>query len=254
MVCQGAEATPTHMMWCLLAQGLQKSKGGLHTCFECRARSGRGTLQNVLEHDLLPQCRQQHGIQPPHLRLEHLKDRFPALDRALMDFWRHKPRFEWYHPGGGGDFPTGELMGQDSTGRAWFKSVWDGGDHCLRQWSRIDFYRPVADWTNADWAEVASGCSQVSSTMLRDFRAGQKASWMECMVGAVYHVGTNADHLQGSILCVRGLAGPHAMLHQLLEVWRCMVALEIPMPPGANAHPPQFRALPASIELLALTA
>ena len=106
-------------------------------------------------------------------------------------------------------------------------------------------FRPADDWQNADWAELANGCSWLSSTMLCEFRASQKASWMECLVGAVYHVGTQAVHLPHSILNVRGPAGTQAMLLQLAEVWRCLVALRIPMPPSAVRTPPSFSTLPS---------
>lgn len=236
-------ADHSEVQQCLLAQGLQKSKGGVSTCFSCRAQQGRGTLQNVLEGELPPECR-HHGVTPPIPRLQHLQPLFPALDNALMDFWSQRPFFIWYHQGGGGPFPTGELC-QDDSGRMWYKSIWDGGQHGMRQWSRIDFFRPAPDWVNADWDETLRGCPRISSFLLHEFRASQRATWMECLVGAVYHVGTQAVHLPNNILSVRGPAGPHAMLFQLAELWRCLVALQIPMPPLARRTPPSFSTLPS---------
>ena len=167
----------------------------------------------------------------------------PGPGQCLDGFLVAKAIFIWYHQGGGGPFPSGELC-QDNRGGMWVKSIWDGGQHGMRQWSRIDFFRPEL-LTNADWDETLRSCPRISSLLLHDFRASQRASWMECLVGAVYHIGTQAVHLPNSILSVRGPAGPHAMLFQLAEVWRCLVALRIPMPPLAVRTPPSFSTLPS---------
>ena len=226
---------------CLMAQGLQKSKAGGNTCFDCRAQAGRGTLQNVLQSEMFPACSLRHGLRPPIPRLQHLHHLLPALDDALCDFWRYKPVFEWDHPGGGGWYPSGGAKCFDHNGQERYISEWDGSHYGSRAWSRIDFFRPACDWSNADWDEVCRGCEDLCEFLLPDFRATQRASWIECMVGSVYHVSTNGAYLTSSAISVRSTAGKEIMLRQLRVIWDCLRQLTIPMPDAAR---PSFDALP----------
>ena len=171
-------------------------------------------------------------------------ERIKTLDKALMDFWSPKPRFVWYHPGGSGMYPTGEPCGLDARGRALFKSTWDGSHYSLKQWSRIDFCRPADDWENADWDKVARNCRGLSQSLLLNSRASERASWMECLVGAVYHVCTQGHYLQDSRLCVEGAADAFATRQQLIEIWTCLTALGIPMPPEVETNTLPIETLP----------
>ena len=101
------------------------------------------------------------------------------------------------------------------------------------------------DWENAEWDEVARGCERICNFMLRDFRASQRASWMECMVGSVYHIGTQAKYLHPTVFGVLGCAGKQAMLQQLDDVWHCLAQLGISMRKDPEDNSLSFTHLPS---------
>ena len=106
------------------------------------------------------------------------------------------------------------------------------------------------DWENAEWDEVARGCGRTCHFMMRDPRASRRASWIECMVGSVYHIGTQAKYLLPTVFGVLGRAGKQAMLQQLAEVWHRVAQLGISMYKDSDDNSSSFTHLPS----LALTA
>ena len=163
---------------CLQARGWDKKKNNWR-CGRCHHQ-----VQNCIEADLGEICKRNgHGVwQHPyelvdfHGFIEH------RLDYAVARFLELGFTFRWHHETLGGNFP-----GSSPTD-------WMGGIDGSRTFSRIDFYRPATDWTNRRWCEVALHM-RMSTHELKDARHCTYASWMECLVGLIYAVGTNGSKL-----------------------------------------------------------
>jgi hypothetical protein len=173
-------------------------------------------MQHVVNSDVAFTCFQNHGVVPPREPLQHLHYLLPELDMALMEFWQHGPEFIWCNSGGGGQVPRSAC------------SVRDGTPQLVNQFSRIDFQRPASDWENADWDEVCRHLTRTRAIMLFGARASERCSWMEAMVGCVFHAGTAGQLLKGQRFGVKSRSGNH--LTQLAAVWERMAAIGSPLP------------------------
>ena len=209
--------------WCLQAQGWNRKRGAWR-CHGCHSQP-----QNCLAADLGSECvhhRDEIFQFPPELGEHHgfIRD---FLDLHVQRFIEFRCDYMWTHEVCGGQHPK-------SSPTLW--NLTDAGCHIF---SKIDFFRPAADWSNRRWCEVARCMPLSRSTAgFNDAwtRASTLASWMESFIGIVYVVGTGGLYLPaGNMIYVRRApawesATTASFMACLHAVWRGLEHIGVQMP------------------------
>ena len=220
---------------CLQARGWDKKKNNWR-CGRCHHQE-----QNCIEADLGELCKRNgHGVrQHPYELVKFHNFIEDDLDVAVKRFLDLGFTFRWHHETLGGDFPRTS------------PTDWMGGFDGCRIFSRIDFWRPAADWTNRRWCEVALHMPG-STHELKGERHCTYASWMECLVGLIYAVGTHGSKLPAGNrleLVYHGRCQKVAeddFTNRVKHIWDCLQTIGISLPRFQGSTSPNLLSIAAS--------
>ena len=166
---------------------------------------------------LFADCLANHGVAPPIDCLQHIHHLIPHLECVLAIFWK------------AGQQSYGITQGVGE--HPWeTPNTWHFDSHGVKQWSRIDFNRPAADWMNWQWDEVARHMPSILPARLADCNATLPASWMEAIVGTVYQLCTGARQLRSKNQSLGIRSKSTSVFGELARNWYAMITLGIPMP------------------------
>ena len=211
-----------YFSWCLQAQGWHRKKNRWR-CPNCHDQ-----LQNCQYVDLGHECVcNGHGVlqHPDELSDYHVFIE-ECLDVSVARMIEFGFIYRWHHIECNGSYPPSS------------PTDWCFGSECSRVWSRLDMWRPCHDWTSRRWCEVALHMPRSTSKLRNESARGTTlASWVECLVGLITVIGTEAHFLpEGNRLELvvqngcQGTTDGRAFMNTVWQIWMDLARIGIPMP------------------------